>query len=256
MRKESTKILCFSSRLGTSTKKRQGGVRGDSNTGPKQPGSVLEASESGSISSPLHLKLHFKATLRLGGAILRAGQWGSVSPHTQHRLRATRAGSQQLGARQGRTMNVQSTEEREGPGQQAPTGPLLSLAPGSSAFCSGGDEGEPLPDGRTEKSCKQLGFAHPHVQALLSERDHCLGDRGPEKALVVQGQCGQNTTAAARCARSLGPAPTQETLNEVLEWHWRQGGCGVLPPPGPPGHLLGPGREDLPPGARTKGLGS
>lgn len=38
-----------------------------------------------------------------------------------------------------------------------------------------------------EKSCKQPGFAHPHVQALLSEGDHRLGDRGPEKALVVQG---------------------------------------------------------------------
>ena len=66
--------------------------------------------------------------------------------------------------------------------------PLLSPAPASSAFCSGGDEDEPLADGRTGKSCKQLGFAHPHVQALPSERDRCLGDREPEKALVAHGR--------------------------------------------------------------------
>lgn len=42
-----------------------GGEDGDRNTDPEQPGSALEASEFGSISSP---KLHFKETSRLGGA--------------------------------------------------------------------------------------------------------------------------------------------------------------------------------------------
>lgn len=55
-----------------------GGEDGDRNADPEQPGSALEASEFGSISSP---KLHFKETSRLGGAGLRAGPWGSAS-HT------------------------------------------------------------------------------------------------------------------------------------------------------------------------------
>ena len=79
-----------------------------------------------------------------------------------------------------------------------------------------------------KKSCKQPGFAHPHVQALLSEGDHCLGDRGPEKALVVQGRYGVQNNDSSRQMRALsGPCPPdKETLNEVLEWHWWHGGRG------------------------------
>lgn len=60
-----------------------------------------------------------------------------------------------------------------------------------------------------KKSCKQPGFAHPHVQALLSEGDHCLGDRGPEKALVVQGRFGVEHNDSSRQMRTLGALPPQ-----------------------------------------------
>lgn len=36
-----------------------------------------------------------------------------------------------------------------------------------------------------QKSCKRLGLAHPHVQALLSERNHCLGDRTRESPFGI-----------------------------------------------------------------------
>lgn len=90
---------------------------------------------------------------------------------------------------------------------RAPMAPLPS--PGSWFLCTlGGVDNELLWTAGQKKSCKQPGFAYPHVQALLSEGDHCLGDRGPEKALVVQGRYGENTMiAAARCALSRGPAP-------------------------------------------------
>lgn len=107
-----------------------------------------------------------------------------------------------------------------------------------------------------KKSCKQPGFAHPHVQALLSEGDHCLGDRGPEKALVVQGRFGVEHNDSSRQMRTLSGLcpPDKETLNKVLEWHWWLGGRS--PPPGPPGHLSSPGKGSLSPGPRAKGLGS
>lgn len=74
-----------------------------------------------------------------------------------------------------------------------------------------------------QKSCKRLGLAHPHVQALLSGTI-VLGT-GPEKALLVQGRYGVEHNDSSHQTHALsGPwPPGKETLNEVLEWRRWQG---------------------------------
>lgn len=142
MRKESTGILCFSSRLGTSTKKKGGGGGTEHRSEPR--GSILETSkESGSISSP---QLSLRVRLKRSGPTLHGGDLGTGSPDTG--LGVPQQVPRLSGGRQEGQGSVESTwkerKGREGEGKDRDvTHPRLHSpppAPGSSALCSGGDE--------------------------------------------------------------------------------------------------------------------
>lgn len=109
-----------------------------------------------------------------------------------------------------------------------------------------------------ERAVNSLGLLTHMCRLFLSERDHCLGDRGPEKALVVQGRCGQDTRTAAPDARSLwarAHAGNTDRGSGIALAAGKAWGCSL--PQGPQaGHLSGPGQRawgaDLGPSVRRE----
>ena len=95
-----------------------------------------------------------------------------------------------------------------------------------------------------ERAVNSLGLLTHMCRLFLSERDHCLGDRGPEKALVMQGRCRQDTRTAAPDACSLWARPHARNTDRGSGMALAAGrawGCSLQGPQA--GHLSGPGKR-------------
>jgi hypothetical protein len=173
--------------------------------GPKTvSGSSGNFQESGSISPQVCRVLRDESPPRWAGG-------GSVSPHPPQAQGCPCTGSQTVWVSRGgldKTFRAQgragASDTHTAPASQLLV-PLHFVRRGMRMTATGWlDKG----------SWKHLGVAHPHVQALLSERNYCLGDREPEKALVCQVDTGKNTMTAA--ARRVLTRPCPQTTK-----HWR-----------------------------------
>ena len=142
----------------------------------------------------------------------RAPSWalGICESHPRHRPgRPKQVPS--LSERVGRMRNAQSTQRAGWGGQDCRHHRLTPLASSHSLCSLGGDEDEPIPDGGTGKSCKQLGFAHPHVQALFVREGPLSWGQGTRESPCGAGSMrAGHKDSSARRALSLGPGPRRK----------------------------------------------